>query len=297
MTIARAISIVVGLAAAGAAGAGVASYVHENRAESAEPEADGFSAGQLASIEGIISAQIGASAASTPAPAAGGLTDAEVAEIETTVRTYLMREPQIMRDVFQALEVKEEQEQADKLKSFMAENADALHGGTEGLVLGNPDGDVTLVEFFDYNCGYCKRALGDLMTLLDTDSNLKVVMKEFPILSPGSREAAQVSLAVAKQGDKYRDFHAQLMQTPGQVNMSKAMRLADELGLDMEQLKADIASEETEAELNATMELAQAIGIRGTPAYVIGDELVPGAIGLDNLRSMIQQLRESGESR
>jgi len=118
-------------------------------------------------------------------------------------------------------------------------------------------------------------------------------MKEFPILSPGSMEAAKVSLAVARQGKgRYQEFHTQLLGSPGTANATKALRLADELGLDMVQLKADLESPEIDAEIKKTMSMAQTIGIQGTPAYVIGTDLIPGAVGLENLRAKIKEVRD-----
>ena len=196
-----------------------------------------------------------------------------------------------MRDVFAALEAKEESERENQVKSFLSANAEIVYGGTEGLIMGNPNGDVTVVEFFDYNCGYCKRALNDLTALLESDANVKVVMKEFPILSPGSVEAAKVSLAVAKQ-DRYFDFHARLLNAPGQANGAKALRIAEELGLDMARIREDMNSQEVQAEIDVTQQMAAAIGIRGTPAYLVGSELVPGAVGIDSLRSKIKEIRD-----
>jgi protein-disulfide isomerase len=293
MTLSRTLTIVVGLAAAGAAGAGVASWMQQRNATGpAVGEGEGFSADEIASIEGIVGAYVNANPVPMSTPEAG-FSAAQVASIEETVRNFLLTRPEIMREVFQALEDKEQLAKEEQLKAFIAESADELYGGTEGLILGNPDGDVTLVEFFDYNCAYCKRALSDMTALIQTDSNLRIVMKEFPILSPGSMEAAKVSLAVARQGKgRYQEFHTQLLGSPGTANATKALRLADELGLDMVQLKADLESPEIDAEIKKTMSMAQTIGIQGTPAYVIGTDLIPGAVGLENLRAKIKEVRD-----
>ena len=161
------------------------------------------------------------------------------------------------------------------------------------MVLGNPKGDVTLVEFFDYNCGYCKRALKDLQTLIKEDKNLRVVLKEYPILSEGSAEAAQISLAAAKQG-KYMEFHTALMSSRGQANEAKGLRIAKEIGLDMKRLKADMADPAIMASLKEQVLLARSLNLRGTPAYVIDNIVVPGAVGADRLRKHIAKVREKG---
>lgn len=296
MSMSQVFTVVVGLAAAGAAGAGVASWWQSNAdVTSEDTQSEGFSGDQLASIEGIVGAYIKANPApaqeQSVAPAPIMSQEEKVAEVEGIVRNFLLTKPEIMREVFAALETKDQQDQLDKVKDQIANNASQIYGGTEGLVLGNPEGDVTVVEFFDYNCGYCKRALDDLTALIAADSNVKVIMKEFPILSPASIEAAKVSLAVARQG-KYMEFHSQLLKSPGQSNGAKALKIAESLGLDMPQIQMDMNSREVQAEIEVTQALASDMGIRGTPAYLVGEQLVPGAVGVDTLREMIQKIRD-----
>lgn len=298
MSLGRVVTVVAGLAAAGAVGGGVASWWQlSGEAPIVDVQSGGFSGDQMASIEGIIDAYMKANrgtAQSSPSGAAGprSFSAEDTARIEGIMRNYLLTKPEIMRDVFAALEAQEERDREDQLKTFISTNADQFYGGTDGLVLGNPNGDVTLVEFFDYNCGYCKRALGDLMALIEADPNVKVVMKEFPILSPGSIEAARVSIAAAKQG-RYFDFHVNLLSAAGQANGAKALRVAEELGLDMLRLQEDIKSADVQTEIDVTQQMAAAIGIRGTPAYVVGTELIPGAVGLENLQARIKKIRDA----
>ena len=124
-------------------------------------------------------------------------------------------------------------------------------------MLGNPHGDVTFVEFFDYNCGYCKRAMSDMLTLLKDDPKLKVVLKEFPVLGPGSVEAAQVAIAVRmqdKSGKKYLDFHQKLLGGRGQADKAHALAVAKEVGLNMAQLEKDMASPEVKATLAGNLQ-------------------------------------------
>jgi protein-disulfide isomerase len=179
---------------------------------------------------------------------------------------------------------------ADAIKS----NAAMLFGSPHQVTLGNPHGDVTMVEFFDYNCGFCKGALPDMLTLLTDDPKLKIVLKEFPILGPGSTDAAHVAVAVRMQdasGQKYLAFHRQLLSDQGPVNMEKALAAAAAAGLDMPKLQHDMASDETSVTINETMILARALSINGTPGYVIGDTIVPGAVGVLALKGDIATAR------
>ncbi|HMA55462.1 MAG TPA: DsbA family protein, partial [Pseudolabrys sp.] len=162
------------------------------------------------------------------------------------------------------------------------------------VVLGNPDGNVTFVEFFDYNCGYCKRAMDDMLTLLKDDPKLKVVLKEFPVLGPGSVEAAQVAVAVRMQdktGKKYLEFHRKLLGGRGQADKARALAVAKEIGLDMARLDKDIGSPEVKVTLQESFKLAEALGLNGTPSYVIGENVVVGAVGIDALREKVNTSR------
>lgn len=181
-----------------------------------------------------------------------------------------------------------------KHEASVAENADAIFNSPHGVVLGNKNGDVTFVEFFDYNCGYCKRAMGDMLDLLKNDPKLKVVLKEFPVLSPGSVEAAQVAVAVHMQdpgGKKYLDFHQRLLGGRGPADRAHALAAAKDAGLDMARIEKDMQSPEVKATIEENMKLAEFMGLNGTPSYVIGKQIVVGAIGLDGLKEKIAQAR------
>ena len=161
-------------------------------------------------------------------------------------------------------------------------------------MLGNPNGNVTFVEFFDYNCGYCKRAMDDMLTLLKDDPKLKVVLKEFPVLGPGSVEAAQVAIAVHMQdktGKKYLEFHQKLLTGRGEANKARALAVAKDIGLDMARLDKDLAGPEVKATLQESFKLAEALGLNGTPSYVIGDNVVVGAVGLEALKEKVNASR------
>jgi protein-disulfide isomerase len=175
----------------------------------------------------------------------------------------------------------------------IAANAPLLFSSPRQITLGNPDGDVTLVEFFDYSCGFCKRALTDMLTLLKDDPKLKIVLKEFPILGPGSLEAARVSIAVHIQdsGARYLGFHQALLGGSGPVTKERALAAAEAQGFDMARLARDIASDDVAGTLAENMKLAESIGVRGTPGYVIGSAVIPGAVGAAALQSQIATAR------
>jgi protein-disulfide isomerase len=179
----------------------------------------------------------------------------------------------------------------------IASNAALLFSSPHQVTLGNPHGDVTLVEFFDYSCGFCKRALPDMLTLIKDDPNLKIVLKEFPILGTGSAEAARIAVAVRMQdpeGQKYLAFHQELLGGGGPASKEKALAAAKNQGLDMARLEQDAASDEVSATLGEDARLASAIGINGTPGYVLGDKVVLGAVGITALKERIEATRGHG---
>lgn len=179
-------------------------------------------------------------------------------------------------------------------RSAVAHHAGLLFSSAHQVTLGNPEGDVTLVEFFDYNCGYCRRALRDMLALMRDDPKLKVVLKESPILGPGSIEAARVAIAVRMQdprGQKYLAFHRELLGARGPAGEDKALAAANDHGLDMTSLKHDMASDEVRATIAEDLQLARALGIAGTPGYVIGNTVVIGAVGYVALKARIDAAR------
>jgi len=219
---------------------------------------------------------------------------AQRSSIETIVREYLIAHPEVLQEAMAELEKRQSVAEAEKHKSAVKEHAKLLFSSPRQVVLGNPKGNVTFVEFFDYNCGYCKRAMADMLTLLKDDSNLKVVLKEFPVLGPGSVEAAQVAVAVRMQdptGKKYLAFHQALLGGRGHADKARALAVAKDLGFDMGKLEKDMTGPEVKATLQEEFKLADALGLNGTPSYVVGDEVVVGAIGLDGLREKINTAR------
>lgn len=211
--------------------------------------------------------------------------------IEEIVRDYLLQNPEILRDAMIALEMKQTAERSQRMKTALSQQAERIFNSPHDFVAGNPDGDVTLVEFFDYNCGFCRRALSDMNALLKSDPNLRVVLKEFPVLSQGSLEAAQLAVAAIGQG-KYMEFHQTLMSSRGQVDGARALQVAREVGLDVDKLKADAARPEVRDVIASSMQLADQLGISGTPSYILGDDVIPGAVGQDEIARKIAALRE-----
>jgi protein-disulfide isomerase len=191
------------------------------------------------------------------------------------------------------LEKRQQAAELEKARSAIKNHSDALFNSPRQVTLGNAQGDVTFVEFFDYNCGYCKRALSDMTQLMKQDPKLKIVLKEFPVLGPGSVEAAQVAVAVRMQDPKkYLDFHQKLLLGRGQADKARALAAAKEAGLDVARIEKDLKSDEVAKTIEESMKLAEALGLNGTPSYVIGNDVVIGAVGLPTLSQKVQAARQ-----
>ena len=229
------------------------------------------------------------------APAgAQSFSDTQRGEIEGILKNYLLTHPEILQEAMAELEKKQQAVDAEKSKVAVKEHKQLLFSSPRQVTLGNVQGDVTLVEFFDYNCGYCKRALSDLMNLMKADAKLKVVLKEFPVLGPGSVEAAQVATAVRMQdrsGKKYLEFHQKLLGGRGQADRARALAVAKDIGMDMARLEKDMSSDEVRATLEESMQLADKLGLNGTPSYVVGPTVVVGAVGFESLKEKVESAR------
>lgn len=218
-------------------------------------------------------------------------------EIGAIVKDYLMQHPEVIRDAMQELDRKQQEAEADARKENVAKYSDTLLNSSRQVVIGNPKGDVTLVEFFDYNCGYCKRAHADMQRLIDEDKGLRVVLKEFPVLGPGSEEAARVAVIVNEMApEKYKAFHDELLLSRGEVNGARALAVAADIGLDPAAIKKKLTEPEITATINESYGLAQALGINGTPSYVVQNDVVIGAVGYDALKSKIKSIRACGSA-
>ncbi|MEX0347208.1 MAG: DsbA family protein [Rhizobiaceae bacterium] len=220
--------------------------------------------------------------------------DAELdrSAVELIVREYLLTNPEIMLEVQTALETKQRIEEKLAQTTTITEQSDEIFNAPYDGLVGNPEGNVTVVEFFDYNCGFCKRAMADMDEMVKQDPNLRFVLKEFPILGQESQKAHVVSMAFrALHPDKYADFHRGLLNTPGRAGEEKALRIALELGADEEAMRAEMANPEIQNAFAKTYQLASALSITGTPSYVVGDEVVFGALGRDVLTEKVANFR------
>jgi len=216
-------------------------------------------------------------------------------EIEGIVKQYLLSHPELLQEVMTELEKHQAVADAEKHKAAVKENSTELFSSPRQVTLGNPQGDVTMVEFFDYNCGFCKKAMADMMDLMKSDPKLKFVLKEFPVLGEGSQQAAQVAVAVRMQdktgGKKYLEFHQKLLGGRGAADKARALAVAKEVGLNVAQIEKDIASAEVKATLEESFKLAEALGLNGTPSYIVGPDVVIGAVGLPMLQERINFAR------
>jgi protein-disulfide isomerase len=211
------------------------------------------------------------------------------------VRNYLTKNPEILVEMTSELDKRQAAEQEAKQQKVISDNADAIFRSPLAYVAGNPDGNVSVVEFFDYNCGYCRRALPDVVKLVDNDNKVRLVLKELPIFGDDSEAAAKAALAAHKQG-KYFEMHQKLFTEPGKADKEKALRIAKELGLDVDQLEKDMADPDIQKSLDQAKDLAQKLGLQGTPLYLIGDHVIPGAPDdlYDQFTKNVAEIREKG---
>ena len=220
----------------------------------------------------------------------------DAATLNPMIESYLMGDPKILQRMSVALDSTLQAEERSAATRAIASMHEKIFNDPKQVVLGNPEGDVTLVEFFDYNCGYCRAALPDMAALLAEDPNLRIVLKEFPILSNESIDAARVAVLVGEADVDYWAFHEALFTSRGQVDKKVALNAAAELGLSSVSLELDMGSEGVAQSIQTSYEIAKALNITGTPTYIIGNEIIPGAIGVDELRSRIANMRACGET-
>ncbi|HTY66914.1 MAG TPA: DsbA family protein [Alphaproteobacteria bacterium] len=224
-------------------------------------------------------------------PATGAMSPEQVQAVEKIVHDYLLRNPQVILDAVEQLEQKRNDEAQAAAKTAMAEHRDELLHDPTSPVAGNPNGDVTIVEFFDYRCPYCKQVEPSLAQLRKDDQKLRFVYKEFPILGPDSVIASHAALAARKQ-DKYQPFHDALMAARGHLDEATIFAIAADTGLDVQRLKADMKSPDIEAVISRNMALAHVLNINGTPGFIVGDQLVPGAVELADLKKLVAEARK-----
>ena len=223
-------------------------------------------------------------------------TPAQKQELGAFIHDYLVSHPEVLKDAIEALDKHDKAAEAAERQKIVADDSGRLFSSKYQATIGNPNGSATLVEFFDYNCHYCKGALPDVAKLVKEDPNLKLVLKDFPVLGPGSVEAAKVAFAARNQlpGDRFWAFHFKLLGSHGPVGKAEAMAVAKELGLDMERLAKDMENPEVKTGLEETMKLADSLQINGTPTFVLGQDLVVGAVGYDQLKTDIDSVHKCG---
>ena len=249
----------------------------------------GFAAVTLAAL-GLVAAGGGSFTASAQTE---GFSEGQVKSIEKIVKDYLMTHPEILTEVQEAYERKAEAARADATRAHLPVFYKALENMKSDLAgMSTGKGDVTVVEFFDYNCGYCRKTLPDVVKLVENDPNVKVQFMEYPILAPESKDASRVAIAASKQG-KYFEFH-KAMFTIGRASKDSALKAAEQVGLDMTQLKADMASPETDALLNKIADAAKGMFIDGTPTFVVGDKVNPGWTQYEQLKEFVSEARKDG---
>ena len=228
--------------------------------------------------------------AARPAAAADEFTPDQRHAVEAIVKDYLTKNPDVLLDALQAAEDKIKADAHNKAAAALVSNRQALLDDPQSPVAGNPKGDVSIVEFFDYRCPYCKQVEPSLEALLGQDRQLRFVYKEYPVLGADSKVAARAALASRKQG-KYDALHRALMALKGKIDETAIMKTAASVGVDVERLKQDMKSQDIDSEIKANYELADSLDIHGTPGFVIGNEVVPGAIGIEDMKQLIETAR------
>jgi len=211
--------------------------------------------------------------------------------IEAIIHDYLMQNPDVLIEALKAAEEKANRDSDAKAAVVLKDRRAEVFDDPASPVGGNPQGDVTIVEFFDYRCPYCKQVQPSLQALLDQDRKLRFVYKEMPVLGAPSVTAAHAALAARLQG-KYEHFHSAMMATKGQITDEVVYQVAGSVGLDVDRLKRDMTTPEIEQAVKANLALAKALDIRGTPGFIIGDHIVPGAIDLDALKELVSDARK-----
>lgn len=211
-------------------------------------------------------------------------------DIESVVREYLLKNPEIIVEALETYKRRAEEAQRDAVRQTIDRRKDSIQNDPDSPVGGNPDGDVTIVEFFDYRCGVCKRVHGTVAELIKSDSSIRRVYKEWPILGPESVFASRAALASRAQG-KYLAFHDALMEHRGALTPEQIMRIAGSIGIDTKRLRTDMKAARIDAIIRKNYELAEALNINGTPSFIIGNQLVPGAADLDSLKSLVRKAR------
>ncbi len=229
--------------------------------------------------------------------AAHAFDDMQKKEIEALIRDYLLKNPEVMLEVQQRLEEKREASRKEKANEAVARNSEAIFSSKDDIALGNPNGKITIVEFFDYNCSYCKNAMHDMDTIIKANPDVRFVLKEFPILGEDSIAAHRISDALRKIApEKYGEFHRALLGGDSRADEAQALAIAASLGVGEDKIRATMKQAGNEESVRRTYKLAEALGVTGTPAYIVGDEAIFGAIGVDAINSKLANMASCGKA-
>lgn len=249
--------------------------------------------GTVANVASVGAGAAPEALAATPiAPAIRSFSAAQQAEIGQIVRDYLVKNPEVLIDVTRELEKRQASAQAEQHEKVVTDKQAEIFRSSYDFVLGNPNGKISIAEYFDYNCGWCKRALGEVQKLVEADKDIRIVMKELPIFGADSEFAAKAAMASKAQG-KYWEFHTALMQER-RVTKDNTLDIAKKVGIDVEKLKVDMAKPEIDAAMKATAATAQALGIEGTPGFIIDSRINVGYLTADGLTKVVDEVRKAG---
>ena len=216
------------------------------------------------------------------------------AEIKQLALQAILENPEVVMEAVGILQQRDAEAAEAQAEAILEDSRERLVSDENAPVLGNPDGDVTVVEFFDYNCPYCRRAGEEVEGLLERDGDVRVVYREWPILGDASVVAARAALAAREQG-LYGEMHHALMQARARLDEAQIMGIAGEVGLDIDRLREDMEAPEVDAHITTSMQLAQSLGFSGTPSFVVGTTLVPGLVQTDQLVEMVDDARSAGD--
>jgi protein-disulfide isomerase len=253
---------------------------------------------RLMNLKKLLAAtMLSAVAFSMTAMSANAFDDAQKKEIGAIVKDYLIEHPEVMLEVQQALQKKQEEARLAQSKAAVEENQDAIFNASGDFVLGNPKGKITVVEFYDYNCGYCKRAIGDMDAVIKSNPEVRFVLKDFPILGPDSLAAHKVADAFRRIApNKYGKFHRELLGGQAHANEARALEVAESLGVKESAIRKKIAENAEDSGVQQTYKLASQLGISGTPSYVLADEAIFGAVGADTLNEKVANVAQCGKT-
>lgn len=230
----------------------------------------------------------------TSISAEDGMSDTSKRKIEAVVEDFILKNPEILMRAIQTYQARIQAEERKKAKRDLANLSTELNFNPGSPVIGNPKGDITIVEFFDYRCGYCKQVFPTIQTLLKEDGNIRYVLKELPILGPESLFASQAALAVwDTTPEKYQSFHGALMASRGNLSSAKIFTIAENLALDRNTLNKSMKNKSINDELSKNIELSERLNINGTPAFIIGGQLYPGALSMDEIKKIIALARKN----